>query len=292
MTKNEKLDILTSNLKEFRARSDIANEQRALTLSEIARTLCEDNEGETLSEILRKYAELTEECSPADSIILCRELLLRKRSADELKRITAIGDGEGASAGTHGKIAYPKNKFNDAAFEHLSLAVSTPRAVYTSSINGACEAVAEGSCEFCILPIENSLDGKLFGFYSLLDRFELKICAVCDIEGDGDSHIRYALIGRSCREPIERVAKSTPFVLEFFVLDSNGDFLDGLLSAARACKAQLLSIDARPVPYDTQSQKFILSFRVSGSDSLLLRTFLTLYYDSYSPIGLYPYIQN
>jgi hypothetical protein len=292
MTHYEKLDILTSNQKEFRGRGDIANEQRALTLSEIARTLCEDNEGEALSEIVRKYAELTAECSPADSIILCRELLLRKRSADELKRITAIGEGEETAAGTHGKIAYPKNKFNDAAFEHLSLAVSTPRAVYTSSINAACEAVAEGSCEFCILPIENSLDGKLFGFYSLLDRFELKICAVCDIDGDGDSHIRYALIGRGCREPIERIAKSTPFILEFFVLDSDGDFLDGLLPAAKACNAQLISIDTRPVPYDTQSKKFILSFRVSRNDSLLLRTFLTLYYDSYSPIGLYPYIQN
>ena len=171
MTHYEKLDILTSNQKEFRGRGDIANEQRSLTLSEIARTLCEDNEGEALSEIVRKNAELTAECSPADSIILCRELLMRKRSADELKRITAIGEGEETAAGTHGKIAYPKNKFNDAAFEYLSLAVSTPRAVYTSSINAACEAVAEGSCEFCILPIENSLDGKLFGFYSLLDRY-------------------------------------------------------------------------------------------------------------------------
>ena len=290
MTLNERLDILNYNLREFQSRCDVVKEQRILTLREIARTLCDSQEDVELLEIVRRYAELTDERSPEDRIVLCRKLLLHKRSSDELKRITAIGDGEEASAGTHGKIAYPKNKFNDAAFEQLSLSARTPRAVYTSSINAACEAVADGSCEFCILPIENSLDGKLFGFYSLLDRFELKICAVCDIEGDGDSHIRYALIGRSCREPAERIAKSTPFVLEFFVLDSGGDFLDGLLPVARECNAELLSIDARPVPYDTQSKKFILSFRVSGSDSLPFRIFLSLYYDSYSPIGLYPYI--
>lgn len=292
MTQNEKLDILTSNLNEFQTRGDIANEQCTLTLYEIAKSICDSHDDGEISEIVKKYTELTAESSHVSRIILCQELLLREKTYEYLNRIIAIGDNEKTAAGAHGKIAYTKNKFNDAAFEHLSLAVTSPKIVYTSSINGACEAVADGSCEFCILPIENSHDGKLFGFYSLLDRFELKICAACDIEGDGDSHIRYALIGRSCREPDERIAKITPFVLEFFVLDSNGDFLDGLLPATKACNAQLLSIDARPVPYDPQSKKFILSFRVSGSDSLLLRTLLALYYDSYSPIGLYPYIQN
>jgi hypothetical protein len=137
------------------------------------------------------------------------------------------------------------------------------------------------------LPIENSVDGKLFGFYSLIDRFELKICSVCDIEGEGDSRIRYALAGKNCREPSKNFLKTAGFILEFFVLDSGNGLLDGLFEAAGECNADLLSIDVRPVPYDSQLKKFFLGFRIGGKDAMLFCTLLALYYDSYSPIGLY-----
>ena len=292
MTLNERLDILRGNLDVLSKRSDITSEQRALTLSEIARSVCEAHEGEELSLIAEHYSKIVPEASPADRIILCRELLLRKKSAERLKRLIAIGDGEEVPAGSHGKIAYPKNKYNDAAFELLSSTISSPRAVYTSSINGACEAVTEGSCEFCILPIENSLDGKLFSFYSLLDRFELKIYAACDIEGEGDSRVSYALVGRSSRKASGSAEKRSRPILEFFVLDSAQGILDTISEAAKECNAELLSIDTRPVPYDAQSKKFILSFKVSYKDAMLFCAFLALYCDSYSPIGLYPYLQN
>ena len=290
MTDQKKLDILQSNLQEFNLRCKISREQRSLTLIEIARTLCDLYEGEELSRIVARYSEISSDASPSDRLILCRELLSRKRSSHELKRLTVIGDHEETPAGSHGKIAYTKNNFNDVAFEQLSSSINSPRAIYTASINGACEAVADGSCEFCILPIENSVDGKLFNFYSFLDRFELKICAVCDIESDGDSNVRYALVGRSSLEPSGRFIKSTRYILEFFILGFGGETLDGIFEAARECGVELLSIDARPVPYDAQSKKFIMSFSVSSGDAMLFCSFLSLYYDSYSPIGLYPHL--
>ena len=287
MTDQKKLDILQSNLQEFNLRCKISREQRSLTLIEIARTLCDLYEGEELSRIVARYSEISSDASPSDRLILCRELLSRKRRSLELKRLTSIGDKEDTPAGSHGKIAYTKNNFNDAAFEQLSSSINSPRAIYTASINGACEAVADGSCEFCILPIENSVDGKLFGFYSLIDRFELKIASVCDIEGEGDSHIKYALVGRNSREPANQLFEKSKFVFEFFVLDSGNGLLDGLFEAAGECNADLLSIDVRPVPYDSQLKKFFLGFRLGGKDAMLFCTLLALYYDSYSPIGLY-----
>ena len=287
MTDQKKLDILQSNLQEFNLRCKISREQRSLTLIEIARTLCDLYEGEELSRIVARYSEISSDASPSDRLILCRELLSRKSSSHELKRLTSIGDKEDTPAGSHGKIAYTKNNFNDAAFEQLSSSINSPRAIYTASINGACEAVADGSCEFCILPIENSVDGKLFGFYSLIDRFELKIASVCDIEGEGDSRIKYALVGRNSREPANQLFEKSKFVFEFFVLDSGNGLLDGLFESAGECNADLLSIDIRPVPYDSQLKKFFLGFRLGGKDAMLFCTLLALYYDSYSPIGLY-----
>lgn len=287
MNLNEKLSILKRNLHEFNSRCEISNEQKELTLREIARTLCDVYEDDDPFQILSHYAEITADTSTAGRLILCRELLSKKKSATILKRLTAIGDNEVTPAGSHGKIAYPKNNFNDAAFSALSSSISAPRAVYTASINSACEAVADGSCEFCILPIENSVDGKLFGFYSLIDRFELKIASVCDIEGEGDLRIKYALVGRNSREPANQLFEKSKFVFEFFVLDSGNGLLDGLFEAAGECNADLLSIDVRPVPYDSQLKKFFLGFRIGGKDAMLFCTLLALYYDSYSPIGLY-----
>lgn len=290
MTQKEKLDILKDNLNEFGTRREISDRQRILTLSEIAKTICENEESD-IAVLYSQFVKISAD-EPDGRMIFCKELLQKRRSSVEFKRIIAVGDSDGVSAGAHGRIAYPKNKFNDEAFERLSSGIRGARAFHTPTINGACEQVADGTCEFCILPIENSIEGKLFSFYSLLDRFELKICAACYIDTDSDSHIRYALISRGCREPSERALRSTHFILDFSLLETENISLKALLEVAELCGAELLSIDTRPVPYDTQSKKFILSFRIFGNQGLLFRILLSLNYDSYSPIGFYPDVKK
>lgn len=288
MTYQNKLDILRENLVEFERRISIADQQRSLTLSEIAALICEESEQSEISELAERYMSIAGKCTMQDRLLLCREIVSNKRISSDIRKMIAIGDSTNALAGTHGKIAFPKNKYNDAAFEIFASKINSAKAIYSPSINSACEAVADGSCEFCILPIENSLEGKLLSFYALLDRFELKICAACDIDSDGDSNIRYALVCRGCREPSERLLKGSFYVFEFFLLDSGEELLGDLLNAAKICSAELLSLDSRPVPYDAQSKKFLLSFRVTGAGALLFRSFLQMNYDGCTPVALYP----
>ena len=295
MNSYERYDVLKNNLREFQARRDIASEQCALTLSEMVNEICKENLSAESTDIFRKYSDLAPLASATDKLLLCRRLLANEYKTDatnEINELIAIGDNEDISSDAHGKVAYPKNNFNDSAYERLSLSVDSADPIYTSSINSACEAVADGSCEFCIMPMENSLEGKLFGFYALIDRFELKISNTCEVQSEGESRIRYALVSRGCREPSNSIPPDTSYILEFFVLDSDAGFLGDLIPAADACGAELVSIDSRPVPYDTQSKKFIMSFRIRVGEALLFRAFLGLNYDSYSPIGLYPDIQN
>lgn len=287
MTYAQRLDILTENLAVFKERAEISGEQIELTLSQIAALICEESSGEELSGILARYSDALGECTGAQRLTLCREIVARKKGSPELRRLLSIGDSSAALAGTHGKITFPKNKYNDAAFERFSQRINGAKAIYSASINAACEAVADGSCEFCILPVENSLEGKLFSFYALLDRYELKICAACDLEAEEDSHIRYALVCRGYREPSERTVKSAPYLLDLLLLDSGEELLCELLEVARLCKAELISVDTRPVPYDAQSKKLLLSFRLHGNDGLLFCGFLPMNYDGYTPIGLY-----
>ncbi len=47
--------------------------------------------------------------------------------------------------------------------------------------NSVCEAVYNGNADMCVLPTENSTDGRLSGFYSLTVKYELFTLAVCDV---------------------------------------------------------------------------------------------------------------
>jgi hypothetical protein len=288
MTDQDKLSILLDNLRLCDTRSACDAEQRCIMLSEIARHLCELSQDEDISEIVARFCELTDSTSLADGIAICSALASETRLLEALRYTVSVGHEESTPAGSHGKVAFTKNKYNEIAFEQLSKKIIGAKAHYTASLSDACEAVNDGECEFCIIPVRNSHDGRLWGFYSLLDRYGLKICSVCSVESiDSISSTDYALVGKYSPEPSKRQSADLPLIFEFSVLAEDGEFLTDLLSVARMCHATLLYIDSRPVEYDMQSCRYILSFYLKASDSLLLRCLLATYYDSYSPIGLY-----
>lgn len=288
MHSKDKLAILLDNLKICDERTVRDSEQRNICLSEIAMQLCESTGGTEPAELVSRFWELTGAHSLADTIPICSALISHHSFLEAIRSAVSVGHDEPTPAGSHSRIAYTKNKYNDLAFEHFSEKINGARAHYTASLADACEAVNDGECEFCILPVRNSLDGRLWGFYSMLDRYGLKICSICNVESiDGISSTDYALIGKFCHEPTKRVQNSSEFIFEFSVLSENGEFISELFHTARLCGATPLFIDSRPVEYDVQLCRYIFSFSTGANDSLMLRLLLTSHYDSYSPIGLY-----
>jgi hypothetical protein len=284
----QKLSVLKENLALIDNRAKNINEQRRICLEQIASLICGETADNDLNNTATNFRLTINTKDLEDLLYICTELLRTPKYAQHLKRLAIIGSEEATPAGSHGKIAYTKNKFNEIAFEHFSTKIKGAKSHYASSLADACETLNNGECEFCILPIRNSVDGKLFGFYSMLDRYELKICAVCDIDSQDDANsVRYALVGKSCIEPLDSKTKDAKYIFEFSLLAENGMFIEDLLRIARASRATTVSIDSRPVEYDIQLYKFIFCFRVNGADSLLLRTMLNFYYDTYSPIGIY-----
>lgn len=293
MHSNDKLAILLDNLKICDGRTARDFEQRNISLYEIAAQLCENADGTEPSELVTRFFELTETRSLADTIPICSALISHQSFLEPIRHAVSVGHDEQTPAGSHSRIAYTKNKYNDLAFESFSEKINGARAHYTSSLADACEAVNDGECEFCILPVRNSIDGRLWGFYSMIDRYGLKICSICSVESiDGISSTDYALIGKFCAEPSKRVQNTARYIFEFSVLSENGDFISELLHAANLCGATPQFIDSRPVEYDVQLCRYIFSFYTAPKDSLLLRLLLVTHYDSYSPIGLYPKNQN
>ena len=106
------------------------------------------------------------------------------------------------SMGTKARIAYwASNRYSLLAYNRFSSLSEAAEHVVAESFADVCELVSNGDSDFGILPIENSTDGRLVGFYRMLDKYDLKICAVCNIEDDTGEHFtRFALISRTlCR---------------------------------------------------------------------------------------------
>ena len=93
------------------------------------------------------------------------------------------------------RIAYLKNSYNDAAYIQFAALFSSPRAAYFASVSDVCENVYNGSCEYCILPVETSVDGKLLSFYETILKYNFKINAVYDLQSE-NGYTRYALLSK------------------------------------------------------------------------------------------------
>lgn len=285
MTSEQKQSILAKNLCEFNKKQIIASRQKELTVLELARLYC-DIYTKT-DDILNALRDLDVELSASDEILFFSELC-RSELAPKIKEQLFIGSSEPTLAGAHSKISYLKNKYNDMAFEHFSHSVANAKPDYASSFTECCENVLDGRCEFCILPIMNSSDGRLMSFYSLLDRYELKICETVNFDAENSiSSIRYARVSRACKEQKERTQKNKRYIFEFSVIDEGTELFAPLFEAASKASAKLICIDSLPIEYTSNMQKFYFSFSLPQSSALAFRLFVALKHPTYTPIGIY-----
>ncbi len=287
MTKDEKIRVLSENLSLFQRRCERALEQRKIALTHIVSTLCESEEELSLDTLPQLYKSIVPDLTGSEEMLLYSEMARSHNVLTQMKAAFAIGTNASTPAGAHGKIACVKNRFNNSALDIFFEKINNAKALYVASFSEACDSIVEGKSEFCILPIENMTEGKMLGFYSMIDKFELKIRDVCDIEDEQSMTIRYALLAKGAHEPSDRT-RNSKYVFEFSVLSEDGSFMEKLLSAADACKAVLISFDFSPVEYDSRLRRYLLAFRISGHDSLLFRTFLATNYRNYTPVGFYP----
>lgn len=187
------------------------------------------------------------------------------------------------------RIAYLKNSYNDEAYMQFSALLTNPRAAYFASVTDVCESVYNGSCEYCILPVETAEDGKLLSFYELILKYGFKIIAVYDLHGDS-GYTRYALLGK--RFTLQNAgirSKARNRYFEFIVADNENMSLMDLLTAADFCELKLRRIDTLNVHIDkgTKSSYLCPVFRVDCADLQTFLAFMAIDVSGFIPIGLY-----
>ena len=199
------------------------------------------------------------------------------------------GDDSLVSEEASERIAYLKNSYNDIAYMQFSSLLNSPRAAYFGSVTDVCESVYNGSCEYCILPVETSSDGKLLSFYEAILKYNFKITAVYDLQNE-NGYTRYALVGKrlDVRHTNLR-SKARNRYFEFVMTGNDALSLEDLLCAAGFCSLKLRRIDTLNINKERNSENAYVCpvFRVDGSDMNTFLSFLMIDCPDFIPIGLY-----
>lgn len=231
-------EIILANLAELSGRFDALREQLSAHLRELALELSAGMGDRTafLSSLADHGADLDRLLPPPDAdrakAYLALELrrLLPRDGTQWLDWYLPAGDEPSAAA--HNRIAYQRNRFTDEAFTRFSTLLRDARAAYPHTFRAVCDEVAGGTCEYCILPVESSGEGRLHAFTSLIEAYGLKIVAVCTVPiGDGRETL-YALLRRSLL-PL-RTPDGTPWWSEISC-DTSGRGPEGILGGAALC---------------------------------------------------------
>lgn len=281
-------DIILKNISDLSTRVGLISEQKNILITMLSEQISENPSYANILSLYASFCKKTVNLSLSDKICFCRAL--RKTAEAAFADALSIIDADRPTPkDSRGKIAFVKNLYNESAYIRFSSAISQPTPISYSSFEDCCDAVASDVCEFAILPIENSTDGKMFSFYSLLDQYDLRIHSVCNTEYANDAKsIRYALAGKpNVNHDINHTPSTSKKIFEFSLsVDTNTDSID-ITSAAVLCSASIHRISTLPLNYN-DTVRFYYSLRLSEPQELkTFITYLCLEYPQYTPIGLY-----
>ncbi|MBR2388650.1 MAG: hypothetical protein IKB02_07785 [Clostridia bacterium] len=285
MPNDKDVNTLYDNVSELNERHKLVAEERKLFCDILSSYVARDaHNSEDLRALLFDAA-----AKLADSSDVV-ELFCEAVSKSEFSLHSLLKDAlayDVFSPSSSAKIVYVKNNNSDSAFVRFSSIFKNPKVSYKSSFDEICEDVYNGVGDFCILPIENANGVKLFSFYSLIDKYELKIFAVCDLyEGNSEHSTRYALLSRKVLAA-SFTENQTPFYLEFSIISDNGDELCDILSASKKCGLKLFRIDTVSVPYDDSRFSYHHIFECSQKTALPFLLYLNFKYPQHKNIGYY-----
>ncbi len=300
MTENDRgINIISANIAEFRRRIRICNEQKSISVHMLAEYICANAKGRQPGSLYADFVKLASErpgftdVTAEDKVEFCRVLCNTPhfRFASGVRYLIESSAKESVPENAIGRIAYVRNRYNDEAFLKFSSVITRSRAAYSSTFEEACDNVFNGLCEFCILPIENTVSGKLFSFYSLIDRYDLKIVCSCDIDtADKKSgSVRYALIRKNLCD-LKSAGNLRYF--EFSMANDESVSLSDILAAGKLCSVRLYKTDTIPLPYNDLVFRFYHTFVIgpqAEEDPFIM--YLSLEYPQFEPIGLYSDLQ-
>lgn len=187
-------------------------------------------------------------------------------------------------------VVYLKNPLADIAYNAFSAHISDPRVSYEETFSDVCEEVYYNRAPYCILPIENSEDGRLTGFGNMIRKYELKITLTCNVESANGRITRFALLKRDVGAIKCSKSATEGEFLEIGLNFGEEKRLYEVMQAADYFGYKLNKVDSLPIYYSEREYYFDIVFEGKGDlDRFLF--WLELEVPRYEIIGLYTQVK-
>jgi hypothetical protein len=281
------INISCENIEQVDKRIQLLGEQKLALSKELAFSICNSYLG--MVEIFNSIKSYTEHMTVSDKILLCFAVCeyFQERNNLSFKFEVMPSAIESVRSDALNKIAYMKNKYTDKAKGAFTSLLGTNRFTLVNSFSLACDEVISGNCEFALLPVENSTDGVLYSFYSLIENNELNISATCEITDIQDDFktTRFALVCKNPTNVMPRKNHSRYF--EFIYNAGDGVSIYDMLSAAQMCGLRLILHNSIPIPYKTEEYRGHFIFCADNCSLDVYLLFLTVFAPQYISLGIY-----
>lgn len=278
MTERSNSDIIVSNLNRLKEREATIKELRALEIAELP---CVIDSTAGLRDIIRLYRQhmplRNDDFTIPDRLEFCNRIV--DLSKINLKNILIKNEGHHII----NAVAYVKNQYSLEALVRLCNRITVTGEHIFSSFGELCDDIASGNADACIIPIENTSDGKLANFYSIIDRFELKIHSTCEIENsDGNQVTRYALLQRHIVIP-----ESDSCFIEVSFVSARTNTIKDIIDVSALLNLSIYRINSMPLRYDKSS--FEISSVLYGDIDSIMKfiLFIKLNIPQHTILGLY-----
>lgn len=147
------------------------------------------------SEHLADYAPVPEAKELARAVALFTRMELCKALAGKRPENSIP-----AFSGENPMIAYFQNPYAGRILHSVTALLGGGEAAAAEDYTDACEGVADGRYDFCVLPVESARDGVMHRFVQLIDRYDLFTVLTCHLEIAEEEYIRFALLSANpCR---------------------------------------------------------------------------------------------
>lgn len=302
--------VIAENLQELTERADLLGEQEIAHLRELA---IEIAQGDDLADLISSlpYYRIMPNAPSANTLDNNTKQLLRSRKLLELRQSmllcealyqelynresllpTLFPEVEEVAPNAMGRIVYQRNSYTDNAYLAFATLVPQARAAYAHSFQTACEEVFNGHYEYCILPIENAVEGELISFAKLIAQFDLKIAAICDIAGaDISRKTRFALLRRNILPLLGLDTEKNGF-FRFSIPSETSSLVGDVLCAANFFGLTLLSVNTLPIDMENAVSCLHVTFDIHGVDLYPFLLYLSTAVPQYTPIGIYSLTQQ
>lgn len=279
----DELSVIAQNLADAdRLLSDSLTLRRShlADLADCLRRRMEGEEEQTLTSLYGEFQERRKATPTGEPLTRATSLLTR------LELCRALAGGGTAGGGTectplfnspHPVIAYFRNPYAARVLRCVTDLLKESEATDAEDYTDACEGVAEGRYDFCVLPVESARDGVMNRFVELIDRFDLFTVLVCHLELSEEEYIRFALLAASpCRlEGADR--------WQLRVVPGEEQLWE-LLFACEALGA--IPEECRTLP-GAQRETYQLTLRVENADAAALACYLELGWSRSTVTGVY-----